>query len=152
MFAGSKKCSDTESRYASIKGEALGVVWSLDKARMFALGCSDLLVTVDHQPLIPILGDKGLADIPSPRLYRFKERSMRDKLQIQYIPDNKNNIPDFMSRMHDSDTKSLRSEEELETVVKVGAAISMCYIASIEECPNQYVNRCQSDIMAVTLH
>ena len=109
-------------------------------------------MTVDHQPLIPILGDKSLADIPNPRLYRFKERSMRYKFQIQFLPGNKNNTPDCMSRMHESDSKSLRPEEELETDVKVGAAISVCYIASIDECPNQCVNRCQSDNMAVTLH
>ena len=77
VFTGSKKHSDAESRYAPIEGEALGVVWSLEKARMFTL------VSVDHKPLIPILGDKSLADIPNPRLYRFKERSMRYRFQIQ---------------------------------------------------------------------
>ena len=75
VFAGSKKCSGAESRYAPIKGEALGVVWSLDKVRMFTLGCPNLLVTVDHQPLISILGVKSLADIPKPKLYRFMEKS-----------------------------------------------------------------------------
>ena len=68
VFAGSKRCSGAESRYAPIEGEALGVVWLLEKARMFTLGCPNLLVTVDHEPLISILGDKGLADIPNPRL------------------------------------------------------------------------------------
>ena len=68
MLTGSKKGSDAESRYASIKGEALGVVWSLDKARMFTLGCPNLLVTVDHEPLVPILGNKDMADIANPRL------------------------------------------------------------------------------------
>ena len=33
MLAGSKRCSGAESRYAPIEGEALGVVWSLDKAQ-----------------------------------------------------------------------------------------------------------------------
>ena len=46
----------------------MGVVWSLDKAKMFTLGCHDLLVMVDHQPLIAILGDRSLTDIPNPRL------------------------------------------------------------------------------------
>ena len=44
---------------------------SLEKARMFTLGCPDLLVTVDHQSLIPILGYRSLADIPNTRLYRL---------------------------------------------------------------------------------
>ena len=38
VFAGSKKCSDAESCYVPIEVEALGIVWSLEKARMFTLG------------------------------------------------------------------------------------------------------------------
>ena len=152
VFAGSKKCLDAESRYAPIEGEALGVVWSLDKARMFTLGCPDLLVTVDHQPLIPILRDKSLADIPNPRLYQFKERSMRYKFQIQYLPGDKNNTPDTMSRVHENNSKSLNPEEELETDVKVGAAVTACYITSIDKQSDQYMNRCQTDNMAVNFH
>ena len=76
VFAGSKRCSGAESRYAPIEGEALGVVWSLDKARMFTLGCPNLLVTVDHEPLVPILGNKDMADIANSRLYRFKEKTL----------------------------------------------------------------------------
>ena len=64
----SKKCSGAKSQYEPIEGEALDVLWSVEKARIFALGYSNLLVTVDHQPLISILGDKSLVDIPNPRL------------------------------------------------------------------------------------
>jgi len=39
VFACSKKCSGAESCYAPVEGEALGVPWSLEKARMFTLGC-----------------------------------------------------------------------------------------------------------------
>ena len=66
---------------------------------MFTLGCPNLLVTVDHEPLISILGDKGLADIPNPRLYRFKERCLRFRFRIQYLPGKHNNTLDCMSRV-----------------------------------------------------
>ena len=75
-------------------------------------------MTVDHKPL-PILGDKSLADIPNPRLYRFKERSMRYRFQIQYLPGDKNNTPDTMSRLHENNGKSPKPEEELETNILV---------------------------------
>ena len=75
----------------------MGVVLSLKKVRMFTLGCPDLLVTVDHQALISILGDKSLADIPNPRLYRFKEKCRRFRVTIQYLPGKLNNTPDCMS-------------------------------------------------------
>ncbi len=55
----------------------------MEKARMFTLGCPDLLVTTDQQALVKILGDKSLADIPNPRIYRLKERCMRFKYKIQ---------------------------------------------------------------------
>ena len=41
---------------------------------MFTLGFPDRLVTVDHLPLLTILDDISLADIPNPRLNRMKEK------------------------------------------------------------------------------
>ena len=57
-----------------------------------------------------------------------------------------------MSWFHENDDKSPNSKEELETNILVGAAISACYIASIDEGPDQYMNRCQADDMAVSFH
>ena len=81
MFAGSKKFSDTESRHALIEVETLGVVWSLEKARMFTLVCPSLLVSVDHLPFLAILGDRSLEDIPHMRLYRLKRSVSGSDLQ-----------------------------------------------------------------------
>ena len=75
-------------------------MWSLEKARMLTLGCPDLLVTVDHHSLIPILGDRSLADIPNPRLYRLKEKCLRFRFQIQYLPGKNNDTPDCMLRVY----------------------------------------------------
>ena len=46
---GSRFTHAAESRYAPVEGEALAVVDALDKARHFVLGCSDLIVAVDHR-------------------------------------------------------------------------------------------------------
>ena len=72
VFAGSRFTSGAESRYASVEGEMLAVVWALDKARHFVLGCPSLIVAVDHQPLLCLLGDKQLEDIPNRRLLNLK--------------------------------------------------------------------------------
>ena len=124
----------------------------MEKARMFTLGCPNLLVTVDHEPLISILGDKGLADIPNPRLYRFKERCLRFRFTIQYLPGKLNNTPDCMSRVYNTEGGEGEYEEiddisEYESDMELGAAISACYIASVEEV---YVSRCKEDDMAIT--
>ena len=57
VLAGSRFLSRTESNYCPLEGEALGVAWALEQTRYFTLGCSDLLVVVDHEPLVKILGD-----------------------------------------------------------------------------------------------
>ena len=57
-----------------------------------------------------------------------------------------------MSRLHENKDKSPNSKEELEINILVGAAISACYIASIDEGPDQYMNRCQADDIAVSFH
>ena len=44
---------------------------------MFTLGCPDLLGTVPHQSLIPILGDWNMPDILNQRLYRFIKKCLR---------------------------------------------------------------------------
>ena len=51
VLAGSRFLSSAERNYAPVEGEALGVAWSLEQTRFFTMGCSDLLVVVDHKPL-----------------------------------------------------------------------------------------------------
>ena len=41
---------------------------ALFEARHFVLGCPNLIVAVDHKPLLGILNDKSVADIDNPRL------------------------------------------------------------------------------------
>ena len=56
-LVGSRFTHAAESRYAPIEGEALAVADALDKARHFVLGCKDLIIAVDHRPLLKIFGD-----------------------------------------------------------------------------------------------
>ena len=135
VFAGIKKCSDAESRYAPIEGEAMGVVYSLEKARMFKLGFPNLLVTVDHLPLIPILGDRSLADIPNQRLYKLKEKCLRFRFTIRYCPGKLNKGPDCMSRVfgEEEETEENSELEELDSDTELGVAIGSCYIDHINE-------------------
>merc|ERR1712082_534980 len=133
-----------------IEGEALGVVWLLDKARMFTLWCPNLRVTMDHKPLVPILGNKDMADIANPRLYRFKERTLRYNFKIQYLPGDQNDTPDCMSRVHKNNEECEfieNGEDEIWSDNEVGAVISACYVPDVEEV---IINKCQEDAMVVT--
>ena len=73
-LVGSRFTHSAESWYAPIEGEALAVADVLDKARFFVLGCSSLIVAVDHKPPLKILGDRSLDDITNTRLRNLKEK------------------------------------------------------------------------------
>ena len=64
-LVGSRFTHAAESRYAPIEGEALAVADALDKARFFVLSCSNLIVAVDHKPLLKIFDDQSLTLYPA---------------------------------------------------------------------------------------
>ena len=97
-LVGSRFTHAAESRYAPIEGEALAVADALDKARYFVLGCEDLIVVVDHKPLLKIFGDRSLEDIPNSRLRNLKEKTLRYRFRVTHVPGMKNKAADAMSR------------------------------------------------------
>ena len=62
------------------------------------LGCEDLIIAVDHKPLLKIFGDRSLEDIPNSRLRNLKEKTLRYRFRITHIPGMKNKAADAMSR------------------------------------------------------
>ena len=79
---GSRFTSATESRYAPVEGEALAVADALEKARYFVLGCNDLVIAVDHKPLLKIFWDRSLENFPNARLRNLKENTLRYKFKM----------------------------------------------------------------------
>jgi hypothetical protein len=66
VFADKRHTHKAEEEYHPIEGEALAAAWALDKSRHFMLGCRDLILAVDHKPLLKVLGDRRLEDIKNP--------------------------------------------------------------------------------------
>ena len=50
--AGSGFLNSAEQRYAAIGGEALAVAWGLEQTRYFTQGCDNLVIVINHKPLI----------------------------------------------------------------------------------------------------
>ena len=98
VLAGGRFTSPAESRYSVTEGECLAVVDALHKARHFVLGCPDLIIATDHQPLLGLLNDKSLADIGNPRLLSLKEKTLWFSFRVVYVPGRKHCGPDYMSR------------------------------------------------------
>merc|ERR1712082_432361 len=59
VLAGGRFTTPAESRYSPTEGELLAVADSLHKARHFILGCKNLIIAVDHLPLLGILNSAG---------------------------------------------------------------------------------------------
>ena len=103
VYCGSKFCTPAQSRYHPIEGEALATITGLEKCKFFILGLENLILCVDHKPLIAILGQKqDLADIPNPRLMNVKLRSMMYSFKVKHIKGKDHVIPDTFSRRVDS--------------------------------------------------
>ena len=99
ILSGSRFISDAESIYAPVEEESLALVYGLEACWMFVLGCPELLVTVDHKPLIKIFSDKAMADIKkTPRLFSLKERCLTYRFRIKHLPGNLNAAPDCTSK------------------------------------------------------
>ena len=98
VFCGSKFTSPAESRYSPVEGECLAVAWSLRKAKYYVAGCENLIVAVDHKPLLGLLNKKGLDQIENNRLCKLKEKTMSYRFGIIHVPGLKNKIADAESR------------------------------------------------------
>jgi hypothetical protein len=97
-LAGSRFLHDAERRYAAIEGEALAVAWGLEQSKYFTQGCNDLLVVTDHKPLVKIMGDRTLDEIPNSRLFRLKQRTLPWVFEIAHLPGKTNTAADATSR------------------------------------------------------
>ena len=75
-----------ESRYAPIEGEALAVVFGLESARHFVLGCDNLVVATDNKLLLGVLNNRHLGDIKNERLLSLKVKTLPYRFSIIHIP------------------------------------------------------------------
>ena len=87
VYASSRFTNPAESRYSPTEGEALAVSWSLQHARLFTLGCNNLIVSTDHKPLLGIFNDRALGDITNPRIQSLKEKTLRYHSPFNTVPE-----------------------------------------------------------------
>ena len=72
------------------------MAWGLEQTKFFTLGCKDLKVITDHQPLISIISNKRLDEIENTRLFRIKNRTLMGRFDIG---DQVSSIP-FLMQFH----------------------------------------------------
>ena len=96
-YAGSRFTTEAESRYSPTEGEALAVAWSMNRSKFFTLGCKNLIVATDHQPLHGLF-KKQLNDISNPRLLRIRSKTLMFSFNVIYTPASSNKGADAVSR------------------------------------------------------
>ena len=62
----------------------------------FVLGCKNVTIAVDHQPLLKIFGDRSLDNISNTRLRNLKEKTLWCRFRMVHIPGVKNRSPDTL--------------------------------------------------------
>ena len=124
VYAGSRFTNGAESRYAPIEGECMAAAWALNKTKYFTLGCRDLILGVDHKPLLSILGDKNLQDIENPRLLHFKEKTLRFSFECVHVPGKLNLGADFGSRNPTQEEQEEAMMVEQKTMGKVMSSVA----------------------------
>ena len=85
----SQSLSETQRRYTQIEKEALALTWGGGKAekfRNFLIGKQfHLQLETDHKPLVPLLGQKGLNELPL-HIQRFRMRLLHFNYTITHVP------------------------------------------------------------------
>ena len=97
IYAGSRFTKPAESRYSPTEGEALALKWALKHSRLFTLGCPNLLVAVDHKPLLGIFNSRDLSSISNPRIQNMKEDTLAWRFKIVHVPGKWTRGPDALS-------------------------------------------------------
>ena len=98
----SRYLTETEARYSPVEGEALAVVYGLEKTKHFILGIENLMIAVDHKPLIGLFTNRNLEDISNPRLRNLKEKTLQYRFTMTHVDGVRNKVADCLSR-HPSD-------------------------------------------------
>ena len=111
----SRYTTDAESRYAPIEGESLAVVFGLEKCKHFVLGCSDLIIAVDHKPLIGLYTKRSLEDIPNARLRNLKEKTLPFRFQMIHVAGVKNKVADCLSRSPSEAAEHMDLIDDMDT-------------------------------------
>ena len=138
IFAGSRFTKPAESGYAPIEGEALALAWALEHSRMFTMGCPDLLVAVDHKPLLGVFNSRDLQSIKNPRLRNFKENTLAWRFSITHVAGKWTRAADALSRQKQNMSPLLAHIRE-QTPSPHGhweSADTACRVASIQTVNN----------------
>ncbi|XP_062557522.1 uncharacterized protein K02A2.6-like [Armigeres subalbatus] len=138
----SKSLSETEKTYPPIEKEALGIVWAVERFRIYLMGITFELET-DHRPLETLFSTTSR---PTARIERWLLRVQAYKFKVVYRKGSAN-IADVLSRLasHVADNQWV---DESEVFIRRVVAAA---VASLSEgcCPETFDSDTEANIRAV---
>lgn len=105
----SRSLSDPEKKFPPLEGEALAIIWALDKFRLWTEGHEIILYT-DHKPLQYIFTNPGTGG----KLIRWALQLQQYDLTIKYIEGKENKLADAVSRMPTGEITSPQGNDAFE--------------------------------------
>jgi len=125
------KDDGAKTRYAMIEKEALGITWVCEKFDCFLVGRFE--VETDHKPLIALLGEKDLSQLPV-RVQRFKMILMRYDFNIKHTPGFQMSIADMLSRPNTGSEPSDNDLMQCRAIAKIAqVAADSCITDSFHD-------------------
>jgi len=123
----------TKNQRVMIEKEALGITWAREKFAFFLVG-RKFEVETDHKPLIALLGEKDLSQLPV-RVQRFKKRLMRYDFVIKHTPGSPMYIADMLSRPNTGSEPSDNDLMQCRAIAKIAqVAADTCITDSFHDC------------------
>ena len=71
---------------------------ALNKARLFILGCTDLIMAVDHKPLHKVLGNRSVENVQNSCLRNLNEKTLGFRFRMVHAPGIQNKVADSILR------------------------------------------------------
>ena len=132
----SRSLTSTEQKYAQIEKESLGITWACERFREYLIGIK-FRVETDHKPLVSLLGEKNLEDLPA-RIQRFRMRLMQFTFSVTHIPGKDLTIADTLSRAptteaSDADTQFYQDTEMFVNTVMSTLPATECRLTEIRQ-------------------
>ena len=118
---GFKKSNTIREKVRSNRERNISCTWASERFQTYLMGKEYTLIT-DHKPLVVLLGNKNLEDLP-PRILRFRWRLIRYNYNVQFLPGKEIYTADALSRAPVSED-SQQDESIQETAVFVEQVIS----------------------------